>query len=220
MKQAAVANPRSFRTRLMFAFGVLALAAAGLVARAVDLQLVHNDFLLAEGDQRYIRDVPTVAHRGMITDRNGEPLAVSTPVDSVSANPRVLASVSDQWPQLATALNRDPQEIARRLASSQDRSFLYLARHMKPADALAVRKLGMPGVTVEREYRRYYPSGEVIGHVLGFTSVDDAGQASSWHLTTGSAARTARSASSRTAWAARSRTWPACVPRGRGATCR
>ncbi len=176
MKQAAVANPRSFRTRLMFAFGVLALAAAGLVARAVDLQLVHNDFLLAEGDQRYIRDVPTVAHRGMITDRNGEPLAVSTPVDSVSANPRVLASVSDQWPQLATALNRDPQEIARRLASSQDRSFLYLARHMKPADALAVRKLGMPGVTVEREYRRYYPSGEVIGHVLGFTSVDDAGQ--------------------------------------------
>ena len=85
MKQAAVANPRSFRTRLMFAFGVLALAAAGLVARAVDLQLVHNDFLLAEGDQRYIRDVPTVAHRGMITDRNGEPLAVSTPGDSVAA---------------------------------------------------------------------------------------------------------------------------------------
>ena len=176
MKQAAAANPRSFHNRLMVAFGLVALGAAALVARAVDLQLVHNDFLLAEGDQRYIRDVPTVAHRGMITDRNGEPLAVSTPVDSVSANPRVLAGASDQWPQLAAALNRDPQEIARRLASSQDRSFLYLARHMKPSDALAVRKLGMPGVTVEREYRRYYPSGEVIGHVLGFTSVDDAGQ--------------------------------------------
>ncbi len=176
MKKPKAANPRSFRIRLMFAFGLLAMAAAGLVARAVDLQLVHNDFLLGQGDQRYIREVETVAHRGMILDRNGEPLAVSTPVDSVSVNPRVLASENDQWPLLAAALKRDDAEVARRLASSQDRSFLYLARHMKPVDAQAVRRLGLPGVSVEREYRRYYPSGEVVGHVLGFTNVDDAGQ--------------------------------------------
>jgi cell division protein FtsI (penicillin-binding protein 3) len=112
----------------------------------------------------------------MILDRNGEPLAVSTPVDSVSANPRVLASVNDQWPLLAKALNKDRQEVARRIAGSQDRSFIYLGRHMKPADAQAVRRLGLPGVSIEREYHRYYPSGEVVGHVLGFTNVDDAGQ--------------------------------------------
>jgi cell division protein FtsI (penicillin-binding protein 3) len=160
----------------MCLFGVLTVAAAGLVARAVDLQLVHNDFLVGQGDQRYIREVETVAHRGMILDRNGEPLAVSTPVDSVSVNPHVLATVNDQWPLLAKALNKDSQDVARRIAGSQDRSFIYLARHMKPVDAQAVRKLGMPGVSVQREYRRYYPSGEVVGHVLGFTNVDDAGQ--------------------------------------------
>ena len=176
MKKGKTANPRSFRIRLLFAFGVLAAAAAGLVARAVDLQLVHNDFLLGQGDQRYIREVETVAHRGMILDRNGEPLAVSTPVDSVSANPRVLATVNDQWPALADAMNKDRRDVARRIAGSQDRSFIYLARHMKPVDAQAVRKLALPGISVEREYRRYYPSGEVVGHVLGFTNVDDAGQ--------------------------------------------
>ena len=176
MKKAKSPNPRAFRIRLMCLFGVLAVAAGGLIARAVDLQLVHNDFLVGQGDQRYIREVETVAHRGMILDRNGEPLAVSTPVDSVSANPRVLASVNDQWPLLAKALNKDRQEVARHIAGSQDRSFIYLSRHMKPVDAQAVRRLGLPGVSVEREYRRYYPSGEVVGHVLGFTNVDDAGQ--------------------------------------------
>jgi cell division protein FtsI (penicillin-binding protein 3) len=176
VKKAKSPSPRSFRIRLMCLFGVLTVAAAGLVARAVDLQLVHNDFLVGQGDQRYIREVETVAHRGMILDRNGEPLAVSTPVDSVSVNPHVLASVNDQWPLLAKALNKDRQDVARRIAGSQDRSFIYLARHMKPVDAQAVRKLGMPGVSVQREYRRYYPSGEVVGHVLGFTNVDDAGQ--------------------------------------------
>jgi len=176
VKKAKSPNPRAFRIRLMCLFGVLAVAAGGLIARAVDLQLVHNDFLVGQGDQRYIREVETVAHRGMILDRNGEPLAVSTPVDSVSANPRVLASVNDQWPLLARALNKDRQEVARHIAGSQDRSFIYLSRHMKPVDAQAVRRLGLPGVSVEREYRRYYPSGEVVGHVLGFTNVDDAGQ--------------------------------------------
>jgi cell division protein FtsI (penicillin-binding protein 3) len=176
MRKGKGPDPRAFRFRLLCLFGVLTVAAGGLVARAVDLQLVHNDFLVGQGDQRYIREVETVAHRGMILDRNGEPLAVSTPVDSVSANPRVLAGVNDQWPLLAKALNKDRQDVARRIAGSQDRSFIYLARHMKPVDAQAVRKLGMPGVSVEREYRRYYPSGEVVGHVLGFTNVDDAGQ--------------------------------------------
>ncbi len=157
-------------------YGILATAGAGLLARAVDLQLVHNQFLVGQGDQRFIREVASVAHRGMILDRNGEPMAVSTPVDSVTANPKVLSQVADQWPLLAQAMNKNREELAGRLASNQDRSFIYLARHMKPTDAVAVKKLAMPGVSVEREYRRYYPSGEVAGHVLGFTSIEDVGQ--------------------------------------------
>lgn len=176
MRQAKPADPRSFRRRLHLLYGLVALAGVALLGRAVDLQLVHNQFLVGQGDQRFIREVDSVAHRGMILDRNGEPMAVSTPVDSVTANPRLLASVTDQWPLLAQALHKDREEVASRLAGNQDRSFLYLARHMKPSDTVAVKKLGMTGVSVEREYRRYYPSGEVAGHILGFTSVDDVGQ--------------------------------------------
>ena len=176
VRSAKPADPRSFRRRMLVLYGFLAAAGIGLLGRAVDLQLVHNQFLVGQGDQRFIREVASAAHRGMILDRNGEPMAVSTPVDSVTANPKQLAQIADQWPVLAQAMNKDREEVARRLAGNQDRSFIYLARHMKPTDTQALRKLGMPGISVEREYRRYYPSGEVAGHVLGFTSVDDVGQ--------------------------------------------
>jgi cell division protein FtsI (penicillin-binding protein 3) len=176
MKRAAGSDAGSFRLRAMFAFGLLALAAAGLVARAVDLQLVDHGFLTSQGDARFMRDVKTIANRGTILDRSGEPLAVSTPVDSVWANPAELATATDEWPRLAKVLKRNRAEFTRRMSSSQDRDFVYLARHMRPADAQAVRKLNIPGVHLMREYRRYYPAGEVAGHVLGFTSVDDEGQ--------------------------------------------
>ncbi|MEP7314584.1 MAG: penicillin-binding transpeptidase domain-containing protein [Pseudomonadota bacterium] len=176
MKKAKRDNPNSFRLRLLFAFGVLGLAAVGLAGRAVDLQLVDHGFLAGQGDARFSRVTATAAHRGTILDRNGEPLAVSTPVDSVWANPKELNTAIDQWPTLAKALKANRQSFTRRITSSLDRDFLYLARHMAPADALAVRKLGVPGVNLVREYRRYYPSGEVVGHVLGFTNVDDEGQ--------------------------------------------
>jgi cell division protein FtsI (penicillin-binding protein 3) len=175
-KSRKAPDPRSFGWRLSVAYGVFALAACGLVVRAVDLQLVDHGFLASQGDARFTRVTSTVAHRGSIVDRNGEPLAVSTPVDSVWANPKELAGATEQWPRLAKLLHRDRQELSRRLSSSQDRDFLYLARHMRPGDAQAVRKLGLPGVHLTREYRRYYPSGEVVGHVLGFTNVDDEGQ--------------------------------------------
>jgi cell division protein FtsI (penicillin-binding protein 3) len=94
----------------------------------------------------------------------------------VWANPKELASATDEWPKLAKALKRDRQEFTRRLTNSLDRDFIYLARHMSPAQAQAVRKLELPGVNLTREYRRYYPAGEVAGHVLGFTNIDDEGQ--------------------------------------------
>jgi cell division protein FtsI (penicillin-binding protein 3) len=187
-------NSSSFRWRAWLLFGALACSAGALVWRAVDLQLVDNDFLLNKGTQNFSRVAQVVAHRGTITDRYGEPLAVSTPVDSVWVNPKELmlalsptaAAVptdskprllaSDQLTQLARALKMERQELARRIASNADREFIYLARGRQPAEAQKIKALGIPGVYLAREYRRYYPSGEVTGHILGFTNIDDAGQ--------------------------------------------
>ena len=169
-------TPKAFRLRALCVFGLMVLAAGGLLWRAVDLQLMDHGFLASQGDARFSRVVAIAAHRGTVTDRYGEPLAVSTPVDSVWANPRELALATDQLPRLAKALALDRNELARRVTSNLDREFLYLRRHMQPADAAKIKALGVPGVYLVREYRRYYPSGEVVGHVLGFTSVDDAGQ--------------------------------------------
>ena len=176
MKRAARTDAMSFRLRAAFVLGVLGLGAAGLIARAVDLQLVDRGFLISQGDARFTRVVATLAHRGKIFDRNGAPLAVSTPVDSAWANPKELATATGQWKDLAKLLQRDRAEFIRRLSSSQDRDFIWLARHMQPEEAQAIRKMDLPGVNLVREYHRYYPAGEVVGHVLGFTSVDDEGQ--------------------------------------------
>ena len=166
----------SFRWRAALLMGLLIASAAALLWRAVDLQLVDHGFLAREGDARFSRVLEIAAHRGTITDRYGEPLAVSTPVDSLWVNPRELAAATDQIPRLAAALRLDRQELARRITSSLDREFLYLARHLQPAEAARIKALGIPGVYSSREYRRYYPGGEVTGHLLGFTNIDDAGQ--------------------------------------------
>jgi cell division protein FtsI (penicillin-binding protein 3) len=168
--------PRSFRWRAHLTFGLLSCAAAGLIWRAVNLQLVNHGFLSSQGDARFSRVVTIAAHRGVITDRYGEPLAVSTPVDSVWVNPKELVLATDQIPRLASALHLDAHELAQRVTSNLDREFLYVARHRAPAEAQKVRDLAIPGVYLTREYQRYYPAGEVTGHVLGFTDVDDAGQ--------------------------------------------
>ncbi len=174
--ERSAVNPRSFAQRSVFLGGVLTLAAAGLVYRAVGLQLVDGGFLQSQGDARFSRVTEIAAHRGTVTDRFGEPLAVSTPVDSIWVNPKELALATDQIPRLAKALHQDKGDIVRRVTSNLDREFMYIARHMQPAEAARVKALAIPGVYATREYRRYYPSGEVTGHILGFTNVDDAGQ--------------------------------------------
>ncbi|HEY6452079.1 MAG TPA: penicillin-binding transpeptidase domain-containing protein [Steroidobacteraceae bacterium] len=169
-------RPYSFRLRLLLLFGVLMTAAAGLVGRAVDLQLVDHSFLAQQGDARYSRVAAIIAHRGNITDRNGEPLAISTPVDSVWVDPQELAGNLEELPRLASVLGGDRQALLRRVSSNMGREFLYVARGLDPSDANRVRALNLPGVNLSREYRRYYPASEVTGHVLGFTSIDDVGQ--------------------------------------------
>lgn len=166
----------SHHARLLWVFAVLALAALGLLGRAVELQLVDHGFLTQQGDARFSRIATIPAHRGDITDRNGEPLAVSTPVDSVWIDPAALDGDVQQLPQLAHVLGVDRAELMRRVTSNMSRQFLYVERWVAPAQARRVAALDLPGVNLTREYRRYYPAGEVTGHVLGFTSVDDVGQ--------------------------------------------
>jgi len=169
-------DPGSRAWRHWFVLGMLALGGVALIARAVYLQVIDQEFLEKQGDARILRTAMLSANRGMILDRNGEPLAVSTPVDTVWADPRKLAQVPHEFPRLAKALDRDPQWLARRVTSNLNREFVYLVRHMRPQDAARVKALGIPGVDTLREYRRYYPAGEVTGHLLGFTNVDDVGQ--------------------------------------------
>ncbi|HMI73437.1 MAG TPA: penicillin-binding transpeptidase domain-containing protein, partial [Steroidobacteraceae bacterium] len=167
---------KSYRWRSWVVLSLVVLGAIGLAARAVELQLVDHRFLAKQGDDRSMRVVKIAAHRGAVTDRNGEPLAVSTPVDSIWVNPQEINDNIDQLPKLARALKEDQQTLARRITSNLDREFLYLERHMPPEQAARIKALGIPGVYLLREYRRYYPAGEVSGHVVGFTTVDDKGQ--------------------------------------------
>lgn len=163
-----------------FRFGlvtmVAVLACLVLVWRAVDLHVFRKDFLQDQGDARYLRVVPIAAHRGMITDRHGEPLAISTPVDSVWVQPATFSTAHKDWSRLARLLKLDLQQMQRTVLARKDREFVYLKRHISPDMAKQVMALDLPGVNLQREYQRYYPAGEVMAHVLGFTNVDDRGQ--------------------------------------------
>ncbi len=156
--------------------GLFAAAAIALLWRGVYLQLTHKDFLQDHGDARYLRTVAIPAHRGMITDRHGEPLAISTPVSSVWASPRRLALDEQQWPRLASVLEMSVGQLKALIEPRIHREFIYLKRHVDPAVARQVMNLGIPGVSLRSEYRRYYPLSEVTAHLLGFTNVDDVGQ--------------------------------------------
>ncbi|MFW5452591.1 peptidoglycan D,D-transpeptidase FtsI family protein [Thioalkalivibrio sulfidiphilus] len=156
--------------------GLFVLGFAVLLGRGLDLQVLKQDFLRGEGDARHLRVVSIPAHRGMILDRNGEPLAVSTPVDSVWANPQETLQAPERLAELARVLGMDRGDLQRRLAERAGREFVYLRRHVNPDVAAQVQQLGVPGVALQREFRRYYPMGEVAAHVLGFTNIDDRGQ--------------------------------------------
>ncbi|MEO7149407.1 MAG: penicillin-binding protein 2 [Rhodanobacteraceae bacterium] len=166
-------NPRK---RLLLVIAVLVLASTGLVVRAVDLQVIRKQFYLDQGDARFLREVPIQVSRGTIFDRNGVPLAVSTPVVSIWANPAELLQHADRLPALAKALDVDAGDLAGKLQERSGREFVYLRRQMSPDAAQDVLGLNIPGVNSQREYKRYYPSGAVMAHVLGFTNIDDHGQ--------------------------------------------
>jgi cell division protein FtsI (penicillin-binding protein 3) len=174
-KQKKMRLERS-RWRAVVLLVVASAGALALEARMLYLQLVDHEFLAAQGDDRHIRTVQMSAHRGPIVDRRGELLAVSTPVDSIWANPRELRPAIERIGELARALKVDEGALTRRITSNIDREFVYLSRHLSPSEAAEVLSLELPGVYTQREYRRYYPAGEVAGHIVGFTDIDDVGQ--------------------------------------------
>lgn len=153
-------------------------AAIVLAWRALYLQWMERDFLQDQGDARHLRVMDLAANRGVIMDRNGEPLAISTPVDSVWVNPKVylINESKDNAIQLAKVLQIDASEMQQRVAARAEREFVYLKRHVSPELAKKVKRMSVPGVALLREYRRYYPMAEVMGHVVGFTDIDDHGQ--------------------------------------------
>jgi len=163
-----------WRFRLVLA--LLALMVAAIAWRIVDLHVFDHDFLKEQGDARSLRHIPIPAHRGLITDRNGEPLAVSTPVTTLWGNPKELVGARDRWPALAKALGQDAKALTQRLEQFSGREFIYLVRGLTPEQGQAVLDLKIPGVYAQEEFRRFYPAGEVTAHVLGFTDIDDHGR--------------------------------------------
>ena len=166
----------NLRNRLAIVGGTLALCSVALVGRAFNLQVVNNDFYVEQGDARSLREIPIPTSRGMITDRNGEPLAVSTPVESIWANPQELLKHPARTPQLAALLEVPVDYLERKLSQRADKEFLYLKRRINPNHARKLLAHGIPGVFSQREFRRFYPQGEALAHVLGFTNIDDRGQ--------------------------------------------
>ncbi|MCW8955873.1 MAG: penicillin-binding transpeptidase domain-containing protein [Gammaproteobacteria bacterium] len=164
------------RFRRYLVMSVFVLAMLGLLWRALDMQVLNQAFFQQQGDARHLRTVTVPANRGDIYDRNGEPLAISTPVDSVWVNPAEFNVDVQRLQLMADMLEQDARALRQRVDRSQQREFLYIKRHVEPHLAEKIMALGLPGVYLQREYKRYYPAGEVTAHVLGFANVDDHGQ--------------------------------------------
>ena len=161
--------------RARFVLAALLVAFGALALRALYLQSMKTNFLQEKGDARYSRVLEVPATRGRILDRNGEALAVSTPVKSIWAIPGDVELKTADKRRLATALGMSAAELDRKLGAAT-RDFVYLKRQVPPETADAIAQLGLPGIYAQREFRRYYPAGEVMAHVIGFTGIDDTGQ--------------------------------------------
>jgi cell division protein FtsI (penicillin-binding protein 3) len=157
---------------------VFILLAAGfitLAGRAFYLQAMNTSFLQAKGEARYGRVLELPASRGPVKDRNGQTVAISTPVESIWASPEDLEADEAQVQRLAQALAMPAAELRQKIAR-KDRQFVFLKRQISPDQAAKVMALRVPGVFQQREYRRFYPAGEVMAHVVGFTGIEDNGQ--------------------------------------------
>lgn len=162
--------------RLWLVLVLLLLVAGAITARMLSLYIDEQAFLQTQGDARTLRTVQVPAHRGIITDRNGEPLAVSAPVATIWADPKLTDLQHDGISRLAVLLKTSKKKLVAKLAQDKSRRFLYLQRQVTPELAEQIRKLRIPGIHVDREYKRFYPAAEVTTHLVGFTNLDGKGQ--------------------------------------------
>jgi cell division protein FtsI (penicillin-binding protein 3) len=162
--------------RRLSAAVVFMLLASALLAKTLDMQILRSEFYEQQGDARQLRTVSISAHRGDIVDRNGEPFAVSAPVSSIWVNPQVAKDHLEDLVKVAKLLSLDAISLKEKIRRNAEREFLYLKRHASPELAEEVMALKVPGVSLLNEYSRYYPSGEVAAHVVGFSDIDDNGQ--------------------------------------------
>jgi cell division protein FtsI (penicillin-binding protein 3) len=169
-----VPAPALPRFRAAVVFGALALAFGVLAARSLWLQGFDQVFLQEQGSARYSRELEVPAHRGRIVDRMGEPLAISTPVKSLWAFPAKIDATPAQRAKLAALLETPVPVLARKLDSAED--FVFVARQLAPEIADRAMTIGIAGLNEQNEYRRYYPAGETMSHILGFTGDRDVGQ--------------------------------------------
>lgn len=162
--------------RLYFLITVLIIAVGGLVFRIIDLGIIEQRFLEKQGSARSLREIEIPAHRGMIVDRNGVPLAVSVEVDSVWINPKDFSVSKKQFFKLAELLNLSPIALSKKINQEQNHEFLFLKRHITPNVSDAIKQLNITGLGFKQEYQRYYPESESAVQLIGFTNVDDKGQ--------------------------------------------
>ncbi len=166
----------NYRLRFFFIVFLLCLAMLGLVWRMIDLMVLDRHFLLGQGDARSLRIVSIPAYRGIITDRNGAPLAISVPVNAVWIDPKEFVASPSQLQQLSQLLGMNANQIEKIDTVAHKREFAYLQRGVTPYIAAKIKELQIPGVFLKNEFRRFYPEGEVAAQLLGFTNVDDHGQ--------------------------------------------
>jgi cell division protein FtsI (penicillin-binding protein 3) len=170
----ATPAPELPRFRAPIAFGLLLLLFLVLLGRSLYLQWINNSFLQEQGSSRYSREIELPAHRGRILDRAGEPLAISTPVKSIWAFSGQMDATPEKLAQLARVLETTPKALAKKLDEASD--FVFLAKQVPPEVAERVAALKIKGVHDQNEYRRFYPTGEMVGHIVGFTGDRDVGQ--------------------------------------------
>ena len=172
--QLVIQHSRAWRLWLVCV--LLAVITLGIVVKLVSLYTYDREFLQSQGDKRTIRAMHIPAHRGLITDRNGQALAVSAPVAAVWINPQTVDLAEPKLQTLSKLLGKKYNAISRRIKQNIKREFIYIKRQVAPDLASKVIALNIKGVNVDREYKRYYPAGEVATHLVGFTGIDGAGQ--------------------------------------------
>lgn len=165
----------TYHWRLLVVIFILLVIAFGLIGRLINLTVINRQFLRQQGNARTVRSVNIPAHRGMILDRQGEPLAISTPVDAVWIDPIYFKPNLSQLSQLSNLLQLSKKAIHQQWRH-QDKEFVYLKRGLNPNLAKQIKSLKIPGLFLQDEYHRYYPEGPVMAHVVGLTNVDDKGQ--------------------------------------------